>query len=272
MNDSASGDLPFERLLPAQRQMHLAGLLHGADGVSLDALARRFGVSTQTIRRDLILLERQGLVKRTYGGALTREALDRSEPAFIARVSVKAAEKEAIARLAATLLRQQETVFLDASTTALALARLLPQDWSGEVVVTSLPAAMEVARHPNIRLTLIGGEFRHSSRSFGGPLAEAMLRDLCVTTAFISARGMHPERGLTEANSSEAAIKRILLPNAERAIALIDSTKLGVSATHRFAASARITTLITDSGADPDLVRALEALRMEVLVVATPGG
>lgn len=266
MEEQANASGTPDRLLPAQRQLQLAGLLQGTESVALDALARRFGVSTQTIRRDLIRLEQQGLVKRTYGGAITREALDRSEPAFVARFKVRSTEKHAIARLALTLVRREETLFLDASTTALALAQMLPDEWAGEVIVTSLPAAIEIARRSHVRLTVVGGEFRHSSRSFGGPLAEQALQDLCVTTAFISARGIHPQRGLTEANASEAAIKRIVLPNAERAIALIDSSKIGIAATHRFAPLSAIDMLITDVQAPPDLLQLLRTQRAQVLI------
>src|SRR5947209_10532897 len=122
------------RLLPAQRKLQLAGLVAEADVLTLDALARKLGVSTQTVRRDLAHLERQGLVRRTYGGAITREALDRSEPAFVAREATQAAEKRAIAQAALTLLRRGEPIFFDASTTVLMLARLLPDDWQGEIV------------------------------------------------------------------------------------------------------------------------------------------
>jgi DeoR family fructose operon transcriptional repressor len=258
------------RLLPAQRQLKLTRLLAGADAVSLDMLAREFGVSTQTIRRDLIQLEQQGLVRRTYGGAVTREALELSEPAFVARERTHGAEKRAIAQVALTSLRRGESVFLDASTTVLALARLIPDDWTGEIVVTSLPAAMVVSRRPGVRLTVVGGEFRHSSRSFGGPLAQEMLRSLCVTTAYISARGVHPKRGLTEAHAGEAALKRIILANAERVIGLVDSSKLGKTASHRVAPVSALDLLITDSGAAASCINELRSLGVQVVIAGSP--
>lgn len=271
MNQSPTAEietatLEEDRLLPAQRQLQLASLLAGADAVTLDALARKFGVSTQTIRRDLARLERQGLVRRTYGGAITREALDLSEPAFVARERAQSTEKRAIAQAALATLRAGESIFLDASTTVLALARLLPDDWVGEVVVTSLPAAREVSRQPGVRLTVVGGEFRHSSRSFGGPLAQEMLQHLCVTTAYMSARGVHPERGLTEAHAGEAALKRIIVANAERVILLVDSSKLGKTAAQRIAPLSAIALMITDSGAPFDVVTDLRSRGVEVVI------
>ena len=264
--DGSWGTGTGEHLLPAQRQLQLAELLASADAVALDDLARRFGVSTQTVRRDLALLERQGLVRRTYGGAVTRAALDLSEPAFVARESVHAAEKRLIAQATLGLLAPGDSLFLDASTTALALARLLPDDWSGDVVATSLPVATEMARRPGVRLVLVGGEFRHSSRSFSGPLAQELLGRLYVRTACVSARGIHPQRGLSEAHAGEAALKRIVLGHAERLLVLADSSKLGVTATHAVGPVDVIDTLITDSRADATLLDALRGSGVAVLL------
>ena len=260
---------PGEHLLPAQRHLQLAELLAAADAVALDDLARRFGVSTQTVRRDLAMLERQGLVRRTYGGAVTRAALDLSEPAFVARESVHAAEKRLIAQAALGMLARGDSLFLDASTTTLALARLLPDDWAGDVVATSLPVATEVARRPGVRLVLVGGEFRHSSRSFSGPLAQELLSRLYVRTACISARGIHPQHGLSEAHAGEAALKRIILGHAARVLVLADSSKLGITATHGVGPVDVIDTLITDGQADPGVLEALRGSGVRVLLGGT---
>jgi DeoR/GlpR family transcriptional regulator of sugar metabolism len=259
------------RLLPAQRKLQLASLVADADVLTLDALAHQLGVSTQTIRRDLAHLERQGLVRRTHGGAITREALERSEPAFIAREATRAAEKRAIAQTALASLRRGETIFFDASTTVLTLVRLLPDDWQGTIIVTSLPAALEVSRLPGVHLTVVGGEFRFSSRSFGGPLAEEMLQRLCVDTAYISARGLDLGRGLMEAHAGEAVLKRIIMSNAERTIALVDSSKLGATATHRIAPLNAVHTLITDGQAPAGMVAEMRRHGIEVLVAGESG-
>jgi DeoR/GlpR family transcriptional regulator of sugar metabolism len=262
-----SGGARGEWLLPAQRQLRLAELLITSDAVSLDDLARTFGVSTQTVRRDLALLERQGLVRRTFGGAVTRAAITVSEPAFVARDRAQAAEKRAIARAALALLTPGESLFLDASTTALALARVLPDDWTGEVVATSLPVAAEMARRPGVRLILVGGEFRHSSRSFSGPLAQEMLERLHVRVACMSARGLDLQHGISEAHAGEAALKRIVLARTERTIGLVDSSKLGCTATHLVAPLGALDTLVTDDRAE---VALLAGLRAAIRLVVAP--
>ncbi len=259
------------RLLPEQRQLQVAALLAGTDAVALDDLARRFGVSAQTIRRDLARLERKGLVRRTHGGAVTRDALNLSEPAFISRQSEHAAEKKAIAHVALSLLRPGESLFLDASTTVLALVNLLPPDWSGDVVVTSLPAAVEMSRLAGVRLMVVGGEFRHSSRSFGGPLAEEMLERLAVSTVLMSARAIHHRLGLMEAHAGEAALKRSILARADRVIVLADSSKLGRVAIHRVCGVDLARALITDCGASADELDGLRRVPCDVRVADVPG-
>ena len=260
------------RLLPEQRQLQVAALLAGMDAVALDDLARRFGVSTQTIRRDLARLERKGLVRRTHGGAVTRDALNLSEPAFLARQSQHSAAKTAIAHVALGLLRPGESLYLDASTTVLALVGLLPPDWTGDVVVTSLPAAVEVSRLASARLMVVGGEFRHSSRSFGGPLAEEMLGHMAVNTVLMSARAIHHRLGLMEAHAGEAALKRSILTRADRVIVLADSSKLGRVAVHRVTGVEHVDALITDGCAAAEEVDELRRVPCNVYVaqVAVP--
>ena len=275
MSDMALGTLPSQaqdesRLLPEQRQLQVAAMLAGTDAVALDDLARRFGVSEQTIRRDLARLERKGLVRRTHGGAVTRDALNLSEPAFISRQSDHAAAKNAIAHVALGLLRPGESLFLDASTTVLALVGLLPPDWSGDVVVTSLPAAVEISRLASVRLIVVGGEFRHSSRSFGGPLAEEMLEHMAVNTVLMSARAIHHRLGLMEAHAGEAALKRSILTRADRVIVLADGSKLGRVAIHRVTGVDHIDALITDFSASTDELDAIRRVPCNVCVAEVP--
>lgn len=259
------------RLLPEQRQLQVAALLAATDAVALDDLARRFGVSEQTIRRDLARLERKGLVRRTHGGAVTRDALNLSEPAFLSRQSQHSTAKTAIAHLALGLLRQGESLYLDASTTVLALVGLLPTDWTGDVVVTSLPAAVEVSRLPGARLMVVGGEFRHSSRSFGGPLAEEMLGHMAVNTVLMSARAIHHRLGLMEAHAGEAALKRSILSRADRVLVLADSSKLGRVAVHRVTGIESIDALITDCAAPQEELDELRRVPCAVYVAETSG-
>lgn len=267
--ESARSEKP---LLAIERRLELAALVKQNPVVTVDDLARRFNVSAQTVRRDFQFLEQQGLLTRTYGGAITRadDVLHVThEQAFRAREQLRAAQKRAIARTAVQLVEPESTIIFDASTTVLQLARVLPIEIEMTAIVNALHIAMELSRRPNVVLTMIGGTLRQTSLSFTGPISEAALSRLFADTAFISARGLALHRGLTEANPSEAALKEMMVNNAGRVIALIDSSKLGRTALSLFAPFSAIDILITDDGVDQDVVAQVQSAGIEVRVAAT---
>jgi DeoR/GlpR family transcriptional regulator of sugar metabolism len=273
---AAFGDDDTERadkpLLAVERRLVLADLVRQNPVVTVEDLARRFAVSAQTIRRDFQVLEQQGLLTRTYGGAVARldDTLQLSrEYAFRAREQEQAVQKRAIARAALDFLEPESAVIFDASTTVLALARELPLDIELTAIVNALHIALELSRRPNVNLTMIGGTLRQTSFSFTGPMSEAALSRLFADTAFISARGLAVGRGLTEANPSESALKEMMVTNATRVVALIDSSKLGRTALSLFASFTGIDVLITDDGAAPDQVEQLRSAGVEVRVAPT---
>ena len=259
-------------MLAVERRLVLAELLEQNPVLTVEDLARRFHVSTQTVRRDFQYLEERGLVTRTYGGAVARTDDRLSlERAFLTRETERSAQKEAIAQVALSLVESGSTVVLDASTTVLRFARALPADIELMAIVNALPVAMELSRRPNVAVTGLGGALRHTSLSFTGPIAEATLRRLFADTAFISARGLSLQRGLTEANSYEAALKETMVTNAARVIALIDSSKLGRTALSFFAPVAAVHVLVTDDGADPQTIERLRESGLDVRLAPVAG-
>jgi DeoR family fructose operon transcriptional repressor len=265
------GDGLERRLLAVERRQTLAELVRQDPVVTVDELAKRFRVSAQTVRRDFQSLEEQGVLTRTYGGAVTRtdKRMHLShEAAFLAREQDHAAEKFAIAEAAVPRVEPGSIVIFDASTTVLQLARALPLDIELTAIVNALPIAMELSRRPNVMLTALGGQMRETSLSFTGPLSEATLRRLFADTAFISARGLSVDRGLTEANPSESALKGLMIAQSTHVAALVDSSKLGRTALSPFADLAEIDYLVTDDGADPTMVQELGELGLCVKVAA----
>jgi DeoR/GlpR family transcriptional regulator of sugar metabolism len=259
-------------MLAIQRRLALADLLEENPVLAVEDLALRFAVSSQTIRRDFQYLESRGLVTRTYGGAVARsdDPLSR-EHAFVARQMERGAQKQAIGAAACALVQPGSTVIMDASTSVLQLARLLPLDIELSAIVYSLPIGLELGRRPDVAVTALGGTLRHTSLSFAGPIAEANLRRLFADTALISARGLALDRGLTEANPYESAIKELVVANASRVVALIDSSKLGRSALSLFAPVAAVDVLVTDDGADATLLDQVRERGVEVIVArSTP--
>jgi DeoR/GlpR family transcriptional regulator of sugar metabolism len=257
-------------MIAAERRLALIDLLEEQDVFSVDALARRFAVSGQTIRRDLQSLEDQGLLRRTYGGAVARSGEHGPELAFHTREEAYRPQKEAIAHAALAFVDRGQTIMFDASSTVLHLARLLPLDFQGTAVVNALPIGYELGRRHDINVTFLGGTLRHTSLSFAGPLAEATLRRLFVDTAVISAKGCSAVHGLTEANPYEAQLKELVVAKSSRVIALIDSSKLGKTALVQFAPVSCARILITDWEADLEAVDALRQCGVEVVVAEPP--
>ena len=252
-------------VLAFERRMALADLLEQNPVLTVDDLARRFNVSAQTVRRDFQYLEQRGLITRTYGGAVARNGDPLShERTFLAREAERSAQKQAIARVALALVEPGATVIMDASTTALHLARALPPDIELTAIVNALPVGTELSRRLNVALTMIGGTMRHTSFSFTGPIAETNLRRLFADVAFISARGLSLQRGLTEANPFESSLKEIMVANSRRVIALIDASKLERTTLSFFAPVAAIDVLVTDDGADPQAVAQLRETGLQV--------
>ncbi len=252
-------------MLAFERRMALAELLEQTPVLTVDVLAHRFAVSPQTVRRDLQYLEQKGLITRRYGGAVARED-DQSgrERAFLTRESEHMIQKRALAEAALDLVQPGTTVIMDASTTILELARVLSPSIQLTAVVNALPIGTELSRRSQVSLTMLGGTLRHTSLSFSGPIAENALRRLYVDTAFISVRALSLHHGLTEANVSEASLKEIMVRNAARVVTLADSTKLERTALSVFAPVEAISVLVTDDGANPQIVEQLREAGIEV--------
>ena len=150
-------------MLPTQRRQAILAQVRRQSAVSADDLAREFGVSVETIRRDLRRLGEKGLLDRVYGGA-TRPAGRSSEGSFAARSMRRMTAKRAIAQRAASLIEPGETVVIDVGTTALEVARALPASFEGRVLTNSVPVAMELSARREIELLLCGGQVRHGAR------------------------------------------------------------------------------------------------------------
>ena len=248
-----------------ERQQHILDRARAAGRVEVNALAENLDVTPETIRRDLTILERHGVLRRVHGGAIPVERLG-FEPGIETRTERFAAEKERIAKAALAHLPDGGTVLLDAGTTTLRLAERLPRDRELTIVTNSLGIAALVAQQPNISLYLLGGRVRGRTLAAVGSWLTHALQDVFVDVAFIGANGLSVERGLTTPDQSEAAAKRAMIKAARRSVVLTDHTKIGVDHFSRFADLADIAAVITDSGLDPETAAEIEALGPEVVL------
>lgn len=234
----------------ARRHAAILDLVGGGEA-DVDMLAGRFGVSPSTIRRDLAVMSDQGMVTRTYGGALP--AHPQPEHGLSRRERQNRDAKCAIARLAASLIRDGESVLLDAGSTVAALGRLLPRR-KLRVVTSNLPLVPVLAAAPDIELIVLAGSVRTISMGVVGPLTEMTLRRLSVDKVFMSADGVVAGRGLCEAGPEQTALKETMMAQAEEVYVLADSSKLGRASQPFWAILPATWTLVTEADAGEALL------------------
>jgi len=256
-------------MLPTQRRQAILAEVRQAKAVSADDLARRFGVSLETIRRDLRGLRDRGLLERVYGGALSVRS---TEGTFAARSTLHSERKLAIARLAASLTGPEDTIVIDVGTTALEVARALPASFRGRVLTNSVPVAMELAARDEIDLLLCGGQVRPGDAACSGAHAESFFAEFYADKAFLGSGGVHAEAGLTDYHPPEVITRRTIIAHAAASYVLADSSKLGAIAVHRVCPLGRVTAVLTDDQASPEAADALTEAGGTVLIAPREGG
>ncbi|HEY8870180.1 MAG TPA: DeoR/GlpR family DNA-binding transcription regulator [Candidatus Limnocylindrales bacterium] len=253
-------------MLVGERRRRIVEVLAADARASVADLAVRFAVSESTIRRDLQLLSENGAVERTHGGALPPS---RFEPSFGEKETVNRSQKAAIAAAALDLVEPGQTVFLDAGTTTLELARLLRSRPDVTVASNSVPVAVELANR--LRLILTGGTAKESTLALVGPLAERSIAEMHVDIAFLGMNGVSATAGFTTPTWEEAAAKARMIGSARLAVVLVDSTKLGAVTFAHVAGLDEVDLVITDDRAPADQIEALRAAGLDVRVVTTMG-
>ena len=206
-------------------------------------------------------------MERTRGGAVPAT---RYEPSFVDKEGANRQQKQAIARAAAAIVEPGQTVFLDAGTTTLELARALRGRSDVTVATNSVPIAVELGGR--VRLVLTGGTVRESTLALIGPLAERSIEQMHVDIAFVGMNGVSASAGFTTPTWEEAATKARMIAAARVAVVLADSSKLGAVTFARVAGLDEVDLLITDDGAPASEVEALRTggLRVDVASTAQP--
>ncbi|HEX4309986.1 MAG TPA: DeoR/GlpR family DNA-binding transcription regulator [Acidobacteriaceae bacterium] len=254
-----------------QRVNTILTSLQETSSVTVDDLAEQLRVSVVTIRRDLDLLEQQGLLRRTHGGAVSIEPLFyepfKKDRSFVAQVERQANEKRRIGRAAAALITAGETIAITPGTTTAEIIRGLPLNSKITVVTNTANIAMELSKRKDISVFVTGGHLHGDWFSLVGPTAIRSLENMLIHTMFVGADGIDPEWGLSCFSSDEAELNATMVRHARRHIAVVDHTKLNVVANWRICESSTIKTLITDTGATDEMIAPYQKLGIEVLRV-----
>jgi DeoR/GlpR family transcriptional regulator of sugar metabolism len=234
-------------------------------------IADAVGASLVTVRRDLIEMEALGRIARTHGGARIAEGPVR-ELAFSLRESRQIEQKRAIAEAAYANLTPGASVFLDAGTTVLQLARRIRMAPLPLLVFTNcLPVAQLLIDLAPVKVTLLGGTLRPENASMVGPLAEAALERLWFSHLFLGAGAIGPEGMMSSADEAEARLNQAMLARAEAVTVLADVTKFGARLTYGVAPLAPPMALISDAGLGAEWDDRLQALGVRLIRAAGPG-
>lgn len=246
-----------------ERRSLLLGTLQTGE-VDVADLARSFGVSASTVRRDLQRLSQEKAVRRTYGGAILAQRSP--ETTLGERQAAQGASKRAIAHAALAFIKDGDTLILDAGSTVMALGVLL-KGRRLSIITNNLALLPVLANEPAIEVTVLGGVLRANSMGTVGPLAIDALRRITADRVFMSADGVVAGRGLCEASLDQVALKSLMMEQSRDVVVLADATKLGRSVQSAWAPLPARWHLVTDAPATAHEVIALAATGAQVTTV-----
>jgi DeoR/GlpR family transcriptional regulator of sugar metabolism len=252
-------------VLAESRRAAIVELLRGSGSVTVAQLEERFGISPMTARRDLSDLERQGLARRTHGGAVL-PAITAHEDSFATRVETETEAKLALAEAAMTMLAPRQSVFLDSSSTAYFVARRLVQEGIALTLITNSQPVMDLVStsgSANLELIGVGGTLRRLTRSYVGPFAIHTVLGHFADRLFLSVKGITADGTLTDADPLEAEVKRAMIAHAEEAVLLVDRTKLSARGLSAIGPVGELAAVITH-GVPPAELAALRATGVPV--------
>lgn len=251
-------------LLAAERRLELIALAKEAGKVDALNAAERFGVAVETIRRDLDLLQRQGIMRRVHGGGILIDRIQ-SELSVEVRRSQNHQIKQRIAEVASNYIPKSGTIIVDAGTTTELLAPYLRNNSNLTVVTNSLNLSLAIGESET-NVVLLGGRIRPVTLSAVGTHALNMVSSLHASVCFIGTNGIDSQVGFTTPDIDEAEVKRVMIQNSQESIVMADHTKFSQIYTSSFASNVEVDRIITDVGAPLDQIETLRGAEIEVVL------
>jgi DeoR/GlpR family transcriptional regulator of sugar metabolism len=249
-----------------ERQKRILDLLEAEGEIKVENLADRLNVSQVTMRKDLDILETQGLVERIHGSAIFSQRT-RFNTGFLEELQTQATAKKLIAQAAVDYIKEGDSIILDAGTTTFWLAQALVGKFKSLLVITnSLPAAFELSK-AGYKILLIGGEVLNHSLALTGPITVNNLESYHVDRAFLGTSGISLSHGYSTADSNDADVKEQMIRAAEKTYILTDSSKFERNCLVSFADFADIHLTITDSGIPSKVFKEFQKRGVELRVV-----
>ncbi|WP_102275773.1 DeoR/GlpR family DNA-binding transcription regulator [Cytobacillus massiliigabonensis] len=231
-------------MLVAERQEKISDIVNERGSIRVSELSGLFGVTEETIRRDLEKLEKEGYLRRTHGGAVSPKEPP-YELSYLEREVMNVAEKKEVAEQALKYIQPYDRIILDASSTAWYIAKAL-SDFPLTVLTNSLKVAAELSNKEKITVHITGGMLWADSLALVGPLAEKSLGNYYVDKAFISCKGIDPEWGISDSNEFQALVKKKIIEISDTVYLLADYSKFGTKAFSHICHLNQIDRIITD--------------------------
>jgi DeoR/GlpR family transcriptional regulator of sugar metabolism len=255
-------------MLARERQQKILEMMQRTKVIKVTDITSKFGVSTETARRDLDILKSQNLIKRIYGGATLITPIT-SELSYSTREVLHSAEKIAIGKKAAELIEDGQTIILDVGTTTIELARSIKHRSNIIVLTNSLPIVNELS-NSDISLHIMGGKVNKSFLSMSGSLTLSALKQYYVDIAFIGAGGVTFRDGISDFNIEEAQVRKFSIERAKKTILLADSSKFGMNAFAIVCPLNAVDVIVTDWNIDPAVLNELREQKITVVVADKP--
>lgn len=253
-----------------ERRRQIASLTAVEGRVNVTELSQKFDVTAETIRRDLAVLDRDGIVHRVHGGAVASQTFQTTEFSLDARFRSASGAKSAIAQAAMQFVPPAGgSIFLDSGTTINAVADLIsdhPDAHTWSIVTNSLPIALSLSSRQVTEVQLLGGSVRAITQAVVGDTALRTLALMRADVAFIGTNALTLDHGLSTADSQEAAVKSAMVTNAHKVVVLSDSTKLGNDYLVSFASVDEVDVLVTDDNASETFVKSLRDRDINVVI------
>ncbi|MCM3782679.1 DeoR/GlpR family DNA-binding transcription regulator [Neobacillus mesonae] len=250
-------------MLAAERRQYIIDIAQNDKRVLVSELSQKFEVTEETIRRDLEKLEKEGILTRTYGGAILNKHSNEDLP-FVTRHATNLEIKQKIARKALGFIHDGDTLMMDPSSSSLALIKMLGSR-SGLTIITNSAIAMHEVASSGHQLISTGGTLRTQSMSLTGTVAQDTVRKYHVDKFVLSCKALSLNKGIMDSNEPESELKRTMLQQAAKVILLADHTKFDKTAFIQLASFANIHVLITDREPDAAWVQLLQEQEIELI-------
>lgn len=256
----------LDGMMAEERRTQILQILRSTGRVRVNELAAQFNTSAVTIRNDLNELAQRGLVQRSHGGAMLPDSILR-EPPVNERLKANADEKRRIGAMAASMIRDRETIILDSGTTTLEIARQIKKKRGLQIITNGINIAAELLDARDSEVFIPGGTVRGESASISGRFTEEMFEQFSADKLFLSGAGCDLEFGVSGANLQETMVTRAMLHIAREIILVADATKFSKRGMSRIAPYSEIDTVISDTSLSEEIQEKLRAQGCNLILV-----